>query len=79
MAGLVWNDEEATVSSLNVCKRVFWVHELHVCVSHPETESCNWMATFAFALTGVSCWLLVLSDQRVTHRSSQILPMDYKW
>lgn len=35
-----------------------------VCVSYPDIDSCNTMATFAFALTeAVFCWLLVLWDQ----------------
>ncbi len=59
---------------------LFWGCKLCVCVcvyvcvevSYPETESCNVMATFAFALTGAKfCWSLVLSDHR-SHTYSQI-------
>ncbi len=67
MAGLVWKDGEAQLVT-RICAYLvcFCVHELYVCVSYPVTDSCNLMATFAFALTGAIVFCsLVLSDQRL--------------
>lgn len=63
MAVPVWKDRNAQLEI-----RAYLYVFAHAClyVSYPDTDSCNTMATVAFALTGAkSDWLLVLLDQRL--------------